>query len=330
MNLPLVTPDNAPRDAAGLHLLSRPKRYNLALAMALFPNESPEEQAFIAADDPTQVHALQAALQQWDAARGGAPQQAQQPPQQAQPQQYAQPGVPPQQQYAQPAAAPPPQAQAPGVPAPLAVTPQPLAVTPQQNVTPQQMPQQGYAQQGYAQQGYAPQPGVMPGLPPAPPSGGLPPAPQYAQQPPPQYAQQPQQPPPPQYAQQPQQALPPAPQAALPPAPMAAPPQAAPPGLMPPPAAPPQAAPQQRAPQTAGDPGNAGQATSQQAQINELKGIILGMARTQNMLTCLVLELTSHQLGADKQSLAALAVRNSLAGEPESLFEAAVTQGKAG
>jgi hypothetical protein len=86
-----------------------------------------------------------------------------------------------------------------------------------------------------------------------------------------------------------------------------------------------------RAPQTSGDPGNAGQGQpSLLAQVNELKSIALGMARTQNMLMLLVLELTSNQLGVDKQSLAALAVKNSLAGEPESLFEATVSPGKAG
>lgn len=90
-----------------------------------------------------------------------------------------------------------------------------------------------------------------------------------------------------------------------------------------------------RAPSTTGDPGNAGvQATygqnAQAQQIEELKSIVLGMGRTQNMLMLLVLELAQNQLGFDKASLAALAVKNSLAGEPENLFEAAVNQGKAG
>ena len=299
MNLPLVTPENAPRDAAGLQLLSRPKRYNLALAMGMFPNESPEEQAFIAADDQTQVQALQGALAHRDAIGGVAPQQYAPAPQQyaPAPQQYAPAPVP---QYAPP---PPPQHAQPGMHMQAPVVPQPMVMTPQPLAMPPQYPQPGM-QPGYT----PPQPGYA--LPPAPqfapPSGRLPPAPQVAQ--PPQYTPQQM---PPQYAPQ------------LPPTPQPTPPQAAQP-------TPPQAAQPQRVPQTMGDPGNAGQGLSQSAQLNELKGIILGMARTQNMLALLVLELSSHQLGVDKQSLAALAVRNSLAGEPESLFEAAVSLGKAG
>lgn len=296
MNLPLVTPENAPRDAAGLQILTRPKRYNLALAMALFPNESDEEKAFIAADDATQVHALQTALQ----LRDNGSQTGHAPPPQAAPQ--------------QPAMALPPQA--PHIPTTAAVSPQPMAYAPQ--------PQQ-----------YAPQP-QQHAPPPPQAAQGLPPAPQYAQQAvapqavdPRQYTQASFQHPP-QYAQQPiPQGVPQAPPQYAPPMPQAAPPapQIAPPQQQ---YAPP--APQMtRAPQTSGDPGNAGQGQpSLLAQVNELKSIALGMARTQNMLMLLVLELTSNQLGVDKQSLAALAVKNSLAGEPESLFEATVSPGKAG
>lgn len=86
----------------------------------------------------------------------------------------------------------------------------------------------------------------------------------------------------------------------------------------------PQTPPPARQPQTAGDPANAG------SELEQLKGILLGMARTQNMLTLLVLELCQHHLGMDKPTLATLAVRNSQAGEPERLFEQAASQGKAG
>lgn len=79
-----------------------------------------------------------------------------------------------------------------------------------------------------------------------------------------------------------------------------------------------------RQPQTSGDP------TNTRSEIEQLKSILLGMGRTQNMLTLLVLELCQNQLGMDKPSLAALAVKNSQQGEPERLFEQAASQGKVG
>lgn len=78
-----------------------------------------------------------------------------------------------------------------------------------------------------------------------------------------------------------------------------------------------------------GDPNNAGQTINVPAKLAELHTTILGMGRTQNMLTILVLEMAARVIGIDKASLVSLAIKNSLAGEPERLFEQSVQQGKA-
>ena len=85
-----------------------------------------------------------------------------------------------------------------------------------------------------------------------------------------------------------------------------------------------------RAPQTISDPGNTGAVPGGMPTLAEVNNHVLGMARTQNMMFILLLELAQNHLGLSKQDLANLAVKNSLAGEPESFFEGMANQGKAG
>ena len=315
---PMITPDNCPRDEAGLKLLSRVVRYRLALNLGLFANETPAESAFAAADDQVQVTTLLTALQARDAQMNG-------------------------HQYT------PPPSQ-PMVPAPM--TPQPLAVAPApvpggygapQPMTPQ--PMQPMAPQGQPQ--YAPPPPMQPMAAPMPPAYTPPPPAAPPAMPPTHQAAPP----------QPQYAPPPAPQAYVPPPPMAAPPgvpapmgpppgvpqYAPPPGVpqqqqayapqqpqyAPPAPQPQQQAPMMRQPSTMGDPANVG-AVPSQGKLADIEATMLGMARTQNMLFNLVLDLAQHIMGLDKQTIALRLIQHAQQGEPMRFFEAGVQQGKVG
>lgn len=319
----MITPDNCPRDYEGLKNLSRVVRYRLALGLAIFQSEA-QDHAYAAAPDDDQVRALMTALSNRDNGMHPTNGQAQQPMQQ-------------QPQYA-PAAVPPPNM---GMPAP--VTPQPLAVTPAPAAAYGPPPQMGVPP------GYQQQPQQQHMAPPPPPMQ----QPQYQQQPmPPQYA-----PPPP----APMPGMPPAPQAAPPPYAPApsyppqqpqyapAPPMAAPP----PPPAPPSYQPQQQQPQyappppqmqqapqpqmarqpsTFGDPANSGGRPAPAGDLAKLAAIeqtVLGIARTQNMMFNLVLEIAQNQLGLDKQTIAGLLIKHAQEGEPNKFFDVSALQGKA-
>jgi hypothetical protein len=85
-----------------------------------------------------------------------------------------------------------------------------------------------------------------------------------------------------------------------------------------------------RQPSTYGDPSNQGAQQATGNKLAELENTVLGMARTQNMLFNLVLDLSQHLLGLDKQTIAIRLIQHAQAGEPMKFFEAGVQQGKVG
>lgn len=317
MSANLITPENCPRDLGGLVALTRIVRYRLALSLSLFPDGSAQEQAFISADDTTQSQALLTALQARDA--GELPGNGHQMPAPYVPQVI--------------------------VPSAVIQTPingagqQPLAVAPAPYGGPSNQPMYPTGP-AYGNQ---PQQHVPQSAPPPPPHGGYVPQQQQQQQQgyqPPQQAPQPhtQFSPTPRAPQQQHFAPPPmtspmahpsqAPQQAPQQVPIAAVPnlQTQPPAIM-------------RQPSTYGDPANTGKQVQQinnpvltsaeVARYDELKKTVLGIARTQNMLMNLVLELASSQLGVTKPILAKMLVGYAQAGEPEKFFDVGSLQGKA-
>lgn len=96
-----------------------------------------------------------------------------------------------------------------------------------------------------------------------------------------------------------------------------------------------------RQPNTLGDPANMGAGTSpspipgsdlarimnicaKASDLNNLREIVLGMARTQNMLGLIILEIAVQILGVDKDTIIRMAVSASSQGEPETLFARAL------
>lgn len=87
-----------------------------------------------------------------------------------------------------------------------------------------------------------------------------------------------------------------------------------------------------RQPSTTGDPRNAGSQpiVGMDVKLNEIETTLLGVARTQNMLFNLILQLAQNQLGMDKQTIACLLIQHAQSGEPMKFFDPAALQGKAG
>ncbi len=103
----------------------------------------------------------------------------------------------------------------------------------------------------------------------------------------------------------------------------------------PPPPPVPAAAPMTRAPSTYGDPGNAGGAPQAgqpnvMSKLAEIDTAVLGIARTQNMMFNLLLNLAVNQLGIQKDQLAQMLIQHAQNGEPEKFFSVQAQQGKAG
>ena len=290
MQQAMVDVDNAPRDLNALTALSRAIKYRLALNLPLFQAGSDQESAWISMSEGQQAQELLNALLAHDAGQQPAVTQQAPPPQ-------------------APAQAPPQQTGAPVTPAPMMaapgapIAPAPMAAAPYTGqATPQAPPQMGAAQ---AQQ---PPPPPLAGAP----AASAPPAftPQYT---PPQFGQPPQAPA--------QQTLP---------------------HMQPPPAVPP-AAPM-RQPVTQGDPANVGAQTPQppgagsvlvglqnalanlDAKLGDIDSVLLGMARTQQVLTILMLEVGEKVLDLPKPALIKMIVQAKERGEPEKYFEEA--QGK--
>jgi hypothetical protein len=66
-------------------------------------------------------------------------------------------------------------------------------------------------------------------------------------------------------------------------------------------------------------------------ELDEVKNLVLGGLRMQNMIGIMVLEMACSVLGSDKASVIQLAVNLSKSGEMEQLLaQAGGTQGKAG
>lgn len=88
-----------------------------------------------------------------------------------------------------------------------------------------------------------------------------------------------------------------------------------------------------RQPSTMGDPGNSGASPAGAppgvAKLVEIENAVLGIARTQNMMFNLLLELAQNQLGMDKQTLARLLIQHAQSGEPNKFFDVTALQGKA-
>lgn len=306
------TLENVPRDLSVISNLSTAARFRLMLSLGAYPgNGSPEESAFVVAPKEIQSQVVLDALLNRDA-NGGSPntQQAQQPqfapPQQQIPQQQQQqmpvqmplPFGNPQPNFQQPAQIPV---------SPVQVMPQPMgmsAVTPMPGIRPQS-------------QGYTP-PQQYPQQPAQPVQQQLPFNTQQFTQPqqlPSQGFPMPQQPP-----QIPQAAF----NQRVNQIPATTP-------MMP--QQPPMATQTNfRQPTTPSDPANIGISSGDFSQsapqifnsisrdLNYLKDTILGMARTQNMMGLILLEVAVKVLGADKEIITKMAAAASEQGEPEKMF----------